>query len=137
MNLWGHLFSQNASQKLPRFLPYPLINVQGRNLGNFWLAFWEKRWPQKFILNSTDLYTEHWNGFLVEIFWKRKYHTHCLSLIQSYIIGIVLMSSNLKWRAYFPTLALALIEGGQVITYYIFDACLCSSFIIISWMNAF
>jgi hypothetical protein len=39
----GHRFSQNANQKLPRFLPYPLINFQGRNLGNFWLVFWEKR----------------------------------------------------------------------------------------------
>ena len=39
MNLWGHRFSQNANQKLPGFLPYPLINFQGRNLGNFWLAF--------------------------------------------------------------------------------------------------
>ena len=56
MNLWGHRFSQNANQKLPRFLPYPLINFQGKNLGNFWLAFWEKRWPHKFILNLTDLY---------------------------------------------------------------------------------
>ena len=43
------------TKKLTRFLPYPLINFQGRNLGNFWLAFWEKRWPHKFILNLTDL----------------------------------------------------------------------------------
>ena len=56
MNLWGHYFSQNANQKFEGFLPYPLINFQGRNLGNFWLAFWEKRWPHKFILNLTDLY---------------------------------------------------------------------------------
>ena len=55
MNLWGHRFSQNANQKLSRFLPYPLINFHGRNFGNFWLAFWEKRWPHKFILNLTDL----------------------------------------------------------------------------------
>ena len=25
-----------------RFLPYPLIDFQGRNLCNFWLGFWEK-----------------------------------------------------------------------------------------------
>ena len=31
-------------------------NFQGRNLRNFWWAFWEKRWPHKFILNLTDLY---------------------------------------------------------------------------------
>ena len=56
MNLWGHRFSQNANQKSIRFLPYPLINFQGRNLRNFWLAFWEKQqWPNKFILNLTDL----------------------------------------------------------------------------------
>ena len=59
MNLWGHCFSKNANQKLPRCLPYPLINFQGRNLGNFWLAFSEKQWPHKFILNLTDLYPVH------------------------------------------------------------------------------
>ena len=48
MNLWGH----------PGFLPYPLINFQGRNPGNFWLAFWEKRWHHKFFLNLTDLYKD-------------------------------------------------------------------------------
>ena len=32
------------------------MNLQGRNLRNFWLAFWKKRWPHKFILNLTDLY---------------------------------------------------------------------------------
>ena len=37
-NLWGHGFSQNANQKLPGFLPYPLINFQGRNPGKFWLT---------------------------------------------------------------------------------------------------
>ena len=36
MNFWGHRFSQNANQKLPRLLTYPLINFQGRNLGIFW-----------------------------------------------------------------------------------------------------
>ena len=56
MILWGHRFSQNANQKLQRFLSYPLINFQNRNLCHFWLAFWEKRWPLKFILNLTDLY---------------------------------------------------------------------------------
>ena len=35
---------------------YPLINFQGRNPSNLWLAFWEKRWPHKLILNLTDLY---------------------------------------------------------------------------------
>ena len=38
------------------FLPYPLKSFQGRNPGNFWLAFWEKWWPYEFILNLTDLY---------------------------------------------------------------------------------
>ena len=52
---WGHRFSQNANQKLLGFLPYPFINFQGRNPGNNLLAFWEKRWPHKFILNLTDL----------------------------------------------------------------------------------
>ena len=47
------IICQNADLKLPRFLPYPLINFRGRNVGNFWLAFWMKRWPQKFILNFT------------------------------------------------------------------------------------
>ena len=58
MNLWGHRFSQNPNQKLQRVLPYPLINFQGRSLYNFWLGFWKKRWPHKFILNLTDLYLE-------------------------------------------------------------------------------
>ena len=49
MKLWGHRFSQNSNQKLQRFLPYPRINLQGRNLCNFWLGFWEKRWPHKII----------------------------------------------------------------------------------------
>ena len=56
MNLWGHRFSQNASQKFEGFLPYPLIKFQGRNLASFWLAFWEKWWPHQFILNLIDLY---------------------------------------------------------------------------------
>ena len=56
MNLWGHRFSQNANQKFEGFLLYPLINFQSRNPSNFWLAFWEKWWPNKFILNLTDLY---------------------------------------------------------------------------------
>ena len=42
---------------------YPLINFQGRSLGNFWLAFWEKWWPHKFILNLTDLYIVIWISF--------------------------------------------------------------------------
>ena len=44
-----------ANQKLPGFLPYSLIYFQDRNSGNFWLAFWHKQWPHKFILNLTDL----------------------------------------------------------------------------------
>ena len=64
MNLWGHRFSQNTNQKLTIFLPYPLINFQGRNLGNFWLAFWGKRWPNKFILNLIDLYWIQWVKFM-------------------------------------------------------------------------
>ena len=50
MNLWGHRFSQNANQKLQEFLLCPLINFQGRNPCNFWLAFLEKRRPH----NLTD-----------------------------------------------------------------------------------
>ena len=53
MNLWGHCFSQIANQEVPRFLPYPLINFQGRNLCNFCLGFGEKRGPHKFFLNLT------------------------------------------------------------------------------------
>ena len=45
MNSRGHHFSQNANQKFEEFLPYPLINFQGKNPSNFWLAFFEKRWP--------------------------------------------------------------------------------------------
>ena len=51
-----------VSSKIPTknyrdyFLPYLLIIFQGRNPSNFWLAFWDKRWPHKFILNLTDLY---------------------------------------------------------------------------------
>ena len=58
MNLWSHHFFQNPNQKLQRFLLSLLINFQGRNLCNFWLGFWKKRWPHKFILNSTDLYNK-------------------------------------------------------------------------------
>ena len=36
---------------------HTLINFQGRNLCDFWLEFWKKRWPHKFILNLTDLYS--------------------------------------------------------------------------------
>ena len=76
MNLWGHRFSQNTNQKLQRFLPYPLINSQGRNLCNFWLIFWEKRWPHKFILNLTDLYIlqfwiNSWSHLLSRGIWVR------------------------------------------------------------------
>ena len=42
----------------PRFLP---INFHGRNLGNFWLAFWEKRWPHK-VLNK-------WHYFHLSPVW--------------------------------------------------------------------
>ena len=38
------------------------VNFQGRNFCNFWLGFWEKRWPHKFILNLTDLYLHFGNG---------------------------------------------------------------------------
>ena len=30
-------------------------NLPGQNASNFWLAFWEKRRPHKFILHLTDL----------------------------------------------------------------------------------
>ena len=46
-------------------MPHPRIKFQGRNLGNFWLAFWAKWWPHKFILNLTDLYKSQTNL----IFW--------------------------------------------------------------------
>ena len=57
-------FSQNPNQNLPRFLPYALIDFQGRNLGNFWMAFWEKRWPHEFILNLSDLNSKYVLGGL-------------------------------------------------------------------------
>ena len=37
---------------------YPGSLLEGRAeilVVDFWLAFWEKRWPRKFILNLTDL----------------------------------------------------------------------------------
>ena len=49
------LISQNANQKLEEFLPWKFIRGQDRNPSNFWLAFWEKQRPYKFILNLTDL----------------------------------------------------------------------------------
>ena len=49
------VYPKMPTKKLPRFLPYALINFQGKNLGNFWLAFWEKRRPHKCILNLTGL----------------------------------------------------------------------------------
>ena len=53
-NLWGHRFSQNPNQKLQRFCPGSLL--EGRaEISVFWLGFWEKRWPHKFILNLPDL----------------------------------------------------------------------------------
>ena len=55
MNLWGHRFSQNANQKFEGFLPYPLINFQGRNPSTFWLVFLEKQRPYRFILNLSNL----------------------------------------------------------------------------------
>ena len=57
---------KNANQILPRFLPYSLINFQCRNLCIFWLAFLEKRWPHKFILNLTDFYRAQWLEFIFE-----------------------------------------------------------------------
>ena len=39
MNWWGHRFFQNTNLKLQRFLPYPLINFQGRHFCYFWLRF--------------------------------------------------------------------------------------------------
>ena len=55
------IYEVNISPKIQTknyryFCPNPIINFQGRNLCNFWLGFWEKRWPHKFILNLTDLY---------------------------------------------------------------------------------
>ena len=55
------LFLPNASQKLQGFLPYHLINFQGRNPWNFWLTVWEKRLTHKFIQNFTDLYEKTLN----------------------------------------------------------------------------
>jgi hypothetical protein len=82
------LFLQNANQKLQGFLPYhtnkyrstffgdffwsvgrffwlrSLLVWKSRNPCNFRFAFWEKRWPHKFILNLTDLYIKHVNDSL-------------------------------------------------------------------------
>ena len=44
---------------------WKFIIGKGRNPGNFWLAFWAKWWPHKFILNLTDLYKSQTNL----IFW--------------------------------------------------------------------
>ena len=67
MNWWGHRLSKNPNQKLQRFLPYPLINFQGRNLCNFWLGFWEKWWPHKLIQNWSDLYIIL---FMIDDWWE-------------------------------------------------------------------
>ena len=53
--------SKKWPEKFEGFLPYPLINFQGRNSSKFWLPFWEKRWPHKFILNLTELYVPDGN----------------------------------------------------------------------------
>ena len=42
-------------QRLSFCINLEVVNFQGRNLWNFWLEFWDKRWPHKFILNLTDL----------------------------------------------------------------------------------
>ena len=74
LNLWGHCFFQNPNQKLQRFLPYPVINFQGRNLCNLWLGFRKKWWPHKFILNLTDRpLGEHFYSF----FWKYEDKSNC------------------------------------------------------------
>ena len=43
------------TQNLKDFCPGSLLEGRAEILGIFWLAFWEKRWPHKFILNLTDL----------------------------------------------------------------------------------
>ena len=92
MNLWGHRFFQNANQNLQRFLPYPLINFQGRNLCNFWLEFWEKQWPHKFILNLFDLYRI---SFMIDDWWEWK-----CSILR--IIGILTtFISGKRWTCNF------------------------------------
>ena len=67
-------FLSNANQKLQRFLPYPLVNFQGRNLCNFRLAFWKKRWPHEFILNLTELYHggEGNDQLVSQTIWQKK-----------------------------------------------------------------
>ena len=61
----GHLNSEwlyevIVSPKIPTknyqdFCPGSLLEGRAEVLGIFWLAFWEKQWPHKFILNLTDL----------------------------------------------------------------------------------
>ena len=61
MNIWGHRFFQNPNQKLQRFLPYPLVNFQGRNLCNFWLGFWKKQYEILTCkLRKSKLWPQEW-----------------------------------------------------------------------------
>ena len=67
MNLWGHPFSQNANMNTAWFLPYPVINFQGRNSSNFWLAFWEKRWAHKVLMTRHHINSQNITGCKMRI----------------------------------------------------------------------
>ena len=50
-----------VAKELPTFTKKSatiLVCMVGQKFLQFWFAFWEKRWPHKFILNLTDLYLE-------------------------------------------------------------------------------
>ena len=48
-------FFPKCQPKITKISALEVYRGQGRNLRNFWLALWEKRWPHKFIPNLTDL----------------------------------------------------------------------------------
>ena len=91
MNLWGHRFSQNASQKFEGFLPYPLINFQSRNCFHSWKfrgkskAIWigtsSKNWNQSWPRTKSQ-----WNNKLIilrNFFDKRAKQIRSKQLIEN------------------------------------------------------
>ena len=80
-----------------------LINFQGRNLCDFWLGFWKKWWPHKFILNLTDLY-QVLNQIRCHPIEKHTYYTYYLILklffsfeiLDPHIAEIVVIPVNQK-----------------------------------------
>ena len=85
------------SPKMLRILPWKFIRGSGRNLKNFRLAFWEKRWPHKFILNLTDIHQ-------LPVFHQIPYHLFW----SSYLANHSSVSSLEVSIAIFPILYMAM-----------------------------